>query len=159
MLQSTAQILDLLLSSFVLGATVWFFFVQSPALIKWMGRDKFVPIQMRLTKILFKTLSFTLGAVVLLSLLYGGLNLTHGLIAILIAYAGTLFNTYYVIPRALKAGGKGRSEEKDQSNDKSVGTFASEGSGPSAKFWHRMVVLFVVVMLAGLIPHMITLLA
>lgn len=156
--QSLALIMDLLLSSFVLGASVWFFFIQSPALIKWMGRDKFVPIQMRLTKILFKTLSIAMVIITALALVHTGLTLTNGLVAIFIALGGTLFNTYYVIPRALKAGGKGRSEEKNQSNDKSVGTFAVEGSGPSAKFWHLMVVGFVVVMLGGLIPHMITLL-
>ncbi len=156
--QNLALIMDLLFSSFVLGATVWFFFVQSPALIKWMGRDKFVPIQMRLTKILFKTLSIIMVITTFFTALHTGLSLNPGLISVLIALGGTLFNTYYVIPRALKAGGKGRIEEKDQSNDKSVGTFAVEGSGPSAKFWHLMVVGFVVVMLGGLIPHMITLL-
>lgn len=158
MLQSTAQILDLMIASFVFGGTVWFFFVQSPALIKWMGRDKFVPIQMRLTKVLFKTLTIALAAGVAMTILHGGFIASHALISIVIAFLSVAFNNYYVIPRALKAGGKGRVEEKDQSNDTSFGRFASEGSGPSAKFWHRMVVLFVVLMLAGLVPHMITLL-
>ena len=50
---------------------------------------------------------------------------------------------FAIISRALKAGGKGRIETMAEGGYNSVGKFASEGSGPSAKFWHRTVVVFV----------------
>jgi len=53
---------DLLASSFVIGATIWFFFIQSPVLMKELARERFVPIQMRLTIVLFRTLSGALLA-------------------------------------------------------------------------------------------------
>ena len=134
MLQDTTHLLDLFLSSFVFGSTLWFFFVQSPALIKWMGRDKFVPIQMRLTKVLFRTLTIALAASMIMTMLHAGVTASHALISIMIAFISVAINNFYVIPRALKAGGKGRVEEKDQSDDKSFGKFASEGSGHLQSF-------------------------
>ena len=47
---------DVLAMSLAIGATAWFFFIQSPILHKAMKREQFVPIQMRLTKVLFSTL-------------------------------------------------------------------------------------------------------
>ena len=154
MLQPALQFADLLISAFVLGATVWLFFVQTPSLITMMGRDRFVPIMMRLTKLHFKSLSLALLAVVILALLHSGLTTGLAVIGAAIALVGAASNHFFVVPRALKAGGQGRRDTKDPADDKSVGAFASEGAGPSAKFWHRMVIAFVVVMLAGLIAHM-----
>ena len=70
--------------------------------------------------------------------------------AVLVA-GGALIAHFYVIPRALRAGGKGRFETKRAGDDASIAKFASEGSGPSATFWHRMVVVFVVVILVGVV--------
>ena len=56
-LVQVAQILDVFASSFAFGATVWFFFVQSPVLLKRLGRETFVPIQMGLTVTLFQVLT------------------------------------------------------------------------------------------------------
>ena len=71
-----------------------------------------------------------------------------------IAAAAALVANFYVIPRALRAGGKGRAETMAEGGDNSVAKFASEGSGPSATFWHRMVVLFVVAILLGALLNM-----
>ena len=54
-----ARAIDLSALAFVFGATAWFFFVQSPVLLKKLGREQFVPIQMRLIAILFKTLTIS----------------------------------------------------------------------------------------------------
>ncbi len=54
------RVIDLFAVAFVFGATIWFFFVQSPVLLKKMGREQFVPIQMRLTVVLFKSLTISL---------------------------------------------------------------------------------------------------
>jgi hypothetical protein len=43
----------LLADCLVIGAPVWVFFLQSPALFAFMGRSKFIPPMMRLTKVLF----------------------------------------------------------------------------------------------------------
>jgi hypothetical protein len=155
MLQQTFQFADLLLSSFALGATVWFFFVQTPVLIRTMGRDKFVPIMMRLTRVHFKVLSLVLFIVLLLAILHGGLTNNFSLIGAVVALIGAATNHFFVVPRALRAGGRGRMDAKDPADDKSIGTFAAEGSGPSAKFWHRTVIAFVAVILIGLVPHII----
>ena len=137
---------ELAVAGYLIGANVWFFFLQSPALISSMGRDKFVPIQMRLTKLLFRTHS--LAAILLLVMAW----IVGTRIAILgagLAVAAALIAQLFVIPQALKAGGKGRAETMSEGGDNSVAKFASEGSGPSAKFWHRSVVVFVVLILAG----------
>lgn len=34
-------------SGFVLGSTAWFFFLQSASMIKFMGKAKFIPVQVR----------------------------------------------------------------------------------------------------------------
>jgi len=138
--------LELAIAGFLIGANVWFFFLQSPSLILFMGRDKFIPIQMRLTKLLFRTQSVAAILLFLLTWQFGG---TVALQGAGLAAAAALIANFVVIPKALKAGGKGRVETMDEGGDKSVTKFASEGSGPSATFWHRTVVLFVVLILLG----------
>ena len=138
---------DLIVASFIIGANVWFFFFQSPALIGFMGRDKFVPIQMRLTKLLFRSVSVAAILLVVIAW-FANINILSMLAANL-TLAAALVANFFVIPRALIAGGKGRIETQAAGGDHSAAKFASEGSGPSASFWHRMVVLFVVLILAG----------
>lgn len=143
--------LELVVAGYLIGANIWFFFVQSPALISSIGRDKFVPIQMRLTKLLFRTHSIAAILLFILAWIVGGNIATIG--AGLAAIAAIVAQSF-VIPRALKAGGRGRAETITEGDDKSVAKFASEGSGPSAAFWHRTVVVFVVLILAGAIVNL-----
>ena len=154
MFQQPLQLLDITLAGSAIGATVWFFFIQSPALIKFMGRDKFVPVQMRLTKVLFATLSVVTLIVVGLSVLLVGFSYGSVLDGAVLAAVAALACHFYVVPRALRAGGKGRMETSEAGGDNSVGKFAVEGSGPSAKFWHQTLVVFVVVLLVGLVVHL-----
>lgn len=139
-------VIDLAVAGFLVGANVWFFFLQSPLLISIMGREKFVPIQMKLTKLLFKSLTVAAVLLVLLAWFSGGTQTIFGAV---FAAASALLAHFVIIPRALKAGGKGRAETIAEGGDHSVAKFASEGSGPSAAFWHRMVVVFVVLILIG----------
>ena len=139
-------VIDLAVAGFLVGANVWFFFIQSPLLISIMGREKFVPIQMKLTKLLFQSLGVAGVALVFLAWFIGG---SQTLFGALFAAVSAVTAHYYVIPKALKAGGKGRVETMADGGDHSVAKFASEGSGPSAAFWHRTVVVFVVLILIG----------
>ena len=145
-------LLDILTASLAIGATAWFFFVQSPALIKSMGRDRFVPIQMRLTKLLFRMLVYVTLAVLVLSLVLAP-SLGPVLAGAVIAAAGARDHVEMAEQRALRAGGKGRAEARKAGDEGSVAQFAVEGSGPSSKFWHQLVVVFVVVILGGLVVH------
>ena len=71
-----------------------------------------------------------------------------------IAVAGTLINKFIVVPRALRAGGATRKEIKGRDEEGSTVKFASEGAGSRTALLHRLVVAFVVVMLAGLSLHL-----
>lgn len=156
-LTNLARVVDLLAMAFVFGATVWFFFVQSPVLLKRMGREQFVPIQMRLTIVLFKTLValllVMLGTTLVHSPVASAATLTAG-----IGLLGGLINQVFVVPRALRAGGRSRADIKGQDREGSTARFASEGAGNRTRSLHRLVVVFVVVMLGGVVGHGITLL-
>ena len=143
---------DLLASSFIIGATIWFFFIQSPVLLKKLGRERFVPIQMRLTIVLFKTLSAAL-------LLMLGASFWHSSVwsattlAAAVATAAGLINWIYVVPKALRAGGRSIAEIRGKDSEGSLEGFTSEGVGTKTKTLHRLVVLFVVIMVGGTIYH------
>ena len=62
--QNAALIIDIFAMSFVIGATAWFFFIQSPILYKLMARERFVPVQMRLSSVLFTALFIALAILV-----------------------------------------------------------------------------------------------
>lgn len=149
--------LDSLATAFALGATVWFFFIQSPALIKKMGKEKFIPIQMRLTIVLFKSLTMAIVVMCAASLIHGTSVLAAPMLSAVLALVAVLLNNFVVVPRALRVGGLARKDEMSKSDQKSVTAFASVGAGQRSKFWHRMVVMCVLVMAAGLIPHMLSL--
>ncbi|MCH9680472.1 MAG: DUF4149 domain-containing protein [Deltaproteobacteria bacterium] len=156
-IQHLAQFADALAMAAVLGATVWFFFVQSPVLLSKMGREKFVPLQMRLTVVLFRTLTVLLLVGAAASLVHSPLaswaTVTAG-----VAVLGGLFNRYVMVPRALQAGGRSRADIKGKDAEGSVTGFASEGAGNRTRTRHRLVVAWVVVMLVGVVGHGATLL-
>jgi hypothetical protein len=154
-----AQIVDLLATAFVFGACVWFFFVQSPPLLKAMGRDKFVPIQMRLTALLFQALTVTLIIALAASALHSS-PASWTTLSLAAAVAAVLINKFVVLPQAFRAGGQSRVEAKSaQQSDPTVASFASEGLGNRTRTLHRLVVAFVIVMLAAVVTHAVLLLA
>jgi hypothetical protein len=146
-----AQAVDSLATAFVLGATVWFFFIQSPTLLAHLGREKFVPIQMRLAVILFRALVVA----TLLSCaagLVGGGSLSTTLTAA-VALLGAAINHFVVVPRALRAGGRSRPEIKGRDAEASTTSFAVQGVGDRTQVMHQLVVAFVVMMLGGVVSH------
>lgn len=156
MISNLALGLDLLAAAFALGATVWFFFIQSPALIKKMGKEKFIPIQMRLTIVLFKSLTLALVVMCAASLVHGASVFAMPVLSALLALIAVLLNNFVVVPCALR-GGLARKDAMSREDQTSITAFASVGAGQPSKFWHRMVVLFVLAMVAGLIPHTLSL--
>jgi hypothetical protein len=153
MFSDIARFVDGLTLAFAVGSTAWFFFIQSPVLIKKLGRDRFVPIQMRLTKVLFKSLSISLAIMVVASVYAGWVLGSKLILTAIVGCLAALINTYIVVPKALQAGGQGLRESQPESEQTSVTNFASLGAGQASRFWHRTVVLFVVMMLMGLLPH------
>lgn len=152
-----ARVADLLATSLVFGSTVWFFFVQSPALLSRMGREAFVPLQMRLTVLLFRTLAIALLVMTAAAIVRGPCP-SPGVVWAGIALAAGLINKTWVIPRALRAGGQSRPDIKGRDKDGSVAGFASDGAGARTRLMHRLVVLFVVAMLSGTVGHAMSLL-
>ncbi len=155
-LSQIAKHIDLFASATVLGATVWFFFVQSPVMLKRSGRESFVPMQMKLTVVLFKTLQTLLlvaaAAAAIHSPLRSSVVITAG-----VGLLSGLFNRHVIVPRALKAGGRARKDIKGRDDEGSTANFASQGAGAKTKTLHRLVVLFVAVMLGGIGAHLVTL--
>lgn len=145
--------LDLLAVALVVGASIWFFFVQSPALMKRLGRQEFVPLQMRLSILFFSTALAAVGVVMVAALALSGLNLTQTTITAALALGATAINKYLVLPRALRAGGFSRGQRERADEAASAGDFVAEGAGPSSAVLHRTVVVFVAIMLAALLAH------
>lgn len=150
--EAVLRALDLGAASFVFGATVWFFFVQSPVLLQRLGRERFVPVQMRLTVVLFKALTIAVALLSIASIAHGRGG-SAGTRAAVIALIAVSTNRWLVLPRALRAGGQSVAGLKNTDPHASVSAFASEGAGNLTKLWHRLVVLFVVVMLAAVVVH------
>jgi hypothetical protein len=153
MLNSFIRTVDVLALAYAFGATIWFFFVQSPVLVNRMGRDNFVPLQMSMVGPLFKSLSLVLLIMLGVTFTQGLALLSFPVLTAGLAFASALISTVFIIPQALKHGGKSRKEELGPEEQKSVTRFAVDGGGKASRLWHRMVVLFVVIMFAGLIPH------
>lgn len=157
MLAKIALGLDLIATAFAIGVTLWFFFIQSPALIKTMGKDKFIPLQMRLVIVLFKTLTITIVVIFAASLIHETSFLSAPVLFAGLSLLAVLINKFWVLPRALKAGGRARKDSSSRGDQISATKFASLGAGQASKFWHRMVVFFVLLMVSGLIPHLLLL--
>ncbi|MDQ3264385.1 MAG: DUF4149 domain-containing protein [Myxococcota bacterium] len=157
MITTIARIIDLLALAYALGSTAWFFFVQAPVLVKRMGRDRVVPLLMSLAPVLFRSLS-----VALLVMAGAALVSTHAatstlVLTALIALVGAVVNSAVVLPRALKTGGPSLKEGQTVEDQRSLGNFVSQGAGQASQFWHRAVVVFVLVMVGGLVPHAVAL--
>ncbi|MFT5432940.1 MAG: hypothetical protein ACI9OJ_003644 [Myxococcota bacterium] len=151
-MQSATLTLDFLATAFVFGTTVWFFFIQAPVLLNKFGREKFVPIQMMLTRVLAPTL--LVGTLVMLgAAVASSADFSAPVITAAIAVLGAFVNAQFLIPRALRAGGRGHREIRGKDADASTVGFAADGVGEVTATLHRLVVLCVVVMLAGVVPH------
>lgn len=148
--------IDVLALSLVLGATAWFFFVQSPVLFRSMGRDRFVVLQMRLAVLFFHTMTIAVGVMLVGAAVQTGSLWAWPTVTAAFAFVAVCINKLVVLPRALAAGGQSRRRREGHDEVATTLAFGSEGAGLSTKALHRTVVLFVVLMLAGLVAHGVT---
>lgn len=148
---------DLLLTGFTIGVTAWHFFLQSPLMFKTMGKEKFVPIMMQLTRLWNKTMFVSSSSVLLASLLlvrqqeqtFVSLNVY----LVGLGWLAMAINRFVVVPRALRAGAQSVSERKGD-NNRDVKEFAVSGGGKtSTKNLHQTVVVFVLIMVVALLAH------
>lgn len=153
----TLRIIDFFFVTFIIGTTTWFFFLQSPLLLRKMKREKFVQIQMMLTKFLFKVLTISLFIVLMLNIMHTPF-ISISSISIIISFLAVLINFLIIVPKAIKAGGQSFKEIRGQDNNGTISNFASKGVSNHTKILHRTVVIFVVIMLVGTAIHGISLL-
>mmetsp|Transcript_16436 Transcript_16436/g.47206 ORF Transcript_16436/g.47206 Transcript_16436/m.47206 type:complete len:160 (-) Transcript_16436:1740-2219(-) len=147
-------LLDLSVSAGIVFVTVWFFFVQSPFLFNRLGRQKFVPIMMQITQLYFDFVVILNMAVLLLSFLRVS-TLEKQNIAAGVSSLAVLFNTFFLVPRALARGRATMRERVEKDDSSSVKDFAVEGgSKTGTKTMHQLVVLFVLIMVGALVVHM-----
>lgn len=151
-MENVARTVDLLATAFVFGATAFFFFVQTPVLLKRMGREKFVPLQMRLVVALFQALMVALVLMTVAALVQSQ-RADRATIAAGVALLGGAVNRFLILPSALRAGGQSRRDIAGKDDEGTTAGFASDGAGAKTKVLHRAVVLLVLVMLAGTIVH------
>ncbi len=160
----STPLVGLMAAAFALGATVWFFFVQAPFLLRRLGRERFVPIQMLATRQYGRALVVATGvmlAAAVADALTHGLALANLLTPLVgtaaLATVAALVNARVLIPRAIKAGGRGYLDVRGHDSEASTASFAADGVGEATATMHRLVVLAVVTMLAGVVPHLILL--
>lgn len=152
--------LDLLLTGFVTGTTVWFFFIQSPHLFQRMGREKFVPIMMGLTKLSMTTIFVCVVCVSLTAAAnYQQSGNSAQLLWALAALVATSINHFFVVRAALQAGAESQAERKGD-NSRDVKDFAVQGgSKTQTKTLHQSVVAFVLLMTGASVGHLVSALA
>jgi hypothetical protein len=146
----------LLAFAVVVGSLVWFFFVQTPLLLRRLGRDRFVPLQLGLVSPLFR-------AALVLSLVGAASSWASGasLHVVGLAGAAVLLSTglvVVVVPRAVRAGGASLREAVEPAAQTSIGRFTADGGGDATKRWHRvlglMTIGLVVVSAAQLVSNL-----
>jgi hypothetical protein len=153
---------DQLLTGFTVGVTIWHFFIQAPLLVKLMGKEKFVPLMMQLTRLWIKsifissTLVLALSSILFVSPSFSSLSTMKFYLPV-VGWLAVAINHFGIVPKALKAGARSHHTRKGD-NNKDIKDFAVDGGGKSeTAALHQTVVVFVVVMLGGFLPHMVDL--
>jgi hypothetical protein len=150
---------DQLLTGFIVGVTVWFFFIQSPFLFQLMGKEKFVPIMMQLTRLWVSTMFYSATALLVVSLLLLTKEVPLKVAIVAIGWLAITINKFVVVPKALKAGARSRNGRKGD-NSKDVQEFIVDGGGKSeTKALHQTVVVFVLIMSGAFVLHLVDLAA
>ena len=139
--------------SLTFGAAAWFFFIQSPVLYKLMVRERFVPVQMRLSRILFTTLFISTLVTVVAAAVSSATVISPATLTAFAALLAVTVNKFVVFPKALRAGGESHKLREAQGETGTAVEFVSDGAGDSATRMHRVVVVFVLLMVAGLVAH------
>jgi hypothetical protein len=140
---------DSLLTGFSIGVTVWFFFFQSPFLFQRLGKEKFVPIMMQMTKLWVRTIFYACTALLAVATLQ-----PQALLYPILAWFAIAINHSIVVPNALKAGARSHAARKGD-HTKNVQEFVLEGGGKSeTKTLHQTVVAFVLLQTGSLLVHL-----
>mmetsp|Transcript_18488 Transcript_18488/g.29789 ORF Transcript_18488/g.29789 Transcript_18488/m.29789 type:complete len:171 (+) Transcript_18488:1-513(+) len=158
--------IGLLANSVVIGAPLWVFFLQGPALFAFMGRSKFLPPMLRLTRLLFRwTLVISAALVLLTELMLDGSFSRTSFHFASVSLAAALVNALIIVPQALSAGAKATMKNYDDDGKlrNQVKDMAISGGDPSeksgTKILHQTVVVFVVIMFVGSIGYVYSLLS
>jgi hypothetical protein len=122
----------------VVGANIWVFGLQAPLLLKSMGRARFVPLQMQVTRKLLEVLVILL-AVQLLATLAKRLAPTLALAAALLAFAAAAIVRFVLLPRAFRAAGRQKVADAKTSPSPGEEAFFAEGLGEETKAMYLMI--------------------
>lgn len=114
-----------------LGAIAWVFLLQAPLLMRRLGRDRFVPLQMGLVRPLV-SLSAVASVLMALAVRDGAHAALAGASVVLTLSAAL------VTPRALRAGAASLRQALDDGAQHSAGRFLSDGGGTDSRVWHRV---------------------
>lgn len=148
-----AAVVDEFSFALVLGSLGWFFFVQTPVLMKRMGRDRFVPLQLSLVRPLFRTVLGLATVGLVAAVLSTTAQLALGSAAA--SWILSLLLLLVVVPRAVRAGGASLAESLDPEQQKALGRFTVDGGGDSTKVWHRVLGLLTVAVVVVSGAHLV----
>jgi hypothetical protein len=148
--------LDQGLTGFTVGVTIYHYFIQSPTLMKFMGKEKFTPLMMALTRLWAKVM-FVSSTANLLTSLYLSSKGFMNIHMVAIGWLAMALNRFLVVPAALKAGARSTRELKGD-NSMDLNEFAVIGGGKAlTKSLHQTVVVFVLIMVGAFIGHLVDL--
>ncbi len=148
--------LDQGLAGFTVGVSLYFFFVQSPKLAKTLGKEKFVPLMMALTRLWAQTM-FLSSTANLGTSLYLSSSGAMNIYLVAVGWMAMALNRFIVVPAALKAGARSARERKGD-NSKDLKEFAINGGGKTeTKSMHQTVVVFVLIMVVAFVGHLVDL--
>lgn len=137
------------LVALIASATVWVLIVQSIGLLRSMPRDRFLPMQMRLVRIWIGAtawLATTLFVGVLVRV-----GISRALLPALAVVTGAIVASRWAVPRALRAGGEALRSEGE--TPLTTTEFLTDGGGSATRIWHRVVLLCVALIVAGIGWH------
>eukprot|EP01084_Bolivina_argentea_P177813 307492_1 len=164
---------DISLMSMVLGQTTWIFFIQSGLLMNFLGREKFVPIMMKITKTFMKINMYCLFGLTVTTFIQTNykINLQNiPLNCALFGFVCSALNNFIVTPKALSVGGRTMEyrKGKDQIKQNTLSAFAADGGAAfennskdekrdklagEMKFYHRSVAGLVVLAAIATMGH------
>eukprot|EP00581_Thalassiosira_minuscula_P019681 CAMPEP_0183728290 /NCGR_PEP_ID=MMETSP0737-20130205/27663_1 /TAXON_ID=385413 /ORGANISM="Thalassiosira miniscula, Strain CCMP1093" /LENGTH=168 /DNA_ID=CAMNT_0025960183 /DNA_START=135 /DNA_END=641 /DNA_ORIENTATION=- len=156
---------DQLFAGFTISITIWHFFLQAPTLMKLLGKEKFVPLMMQLTRLWVKTV-FVSSSALLITAMWLSYNYQAIIVPTMkfhwvgIGWLSIFINRYVIVPRALKAGARSVQQRKGDGSKDFIQDFVVEGGGKNeTKALHQTVVLFVLIMVGSFFGHLVDLAA
>lgn len=127
-----------------LSSVVWVLGIQAIGLLRSMPRPRFLALQMTLVRVWSRALAVITAVAAALALLRAGPHAWP----VLGALVGAVVSGYGAVPRALRAGAA--AIKADHGEAMTSAGFLSEGGGDQTRVWHRVVLVCVVVVVAGL---------